>query len=481
MMVAAAAGREVPRILAVGAYERDNFGDLLYLEIMRLYTRGNFDVQFAAPIKAEMSRDFEHFIPAAAPILASDAVDAVWTVGGEVVSASLEYAYRTAYGDDKFNELMAVPRSARLEQLREATEGIVYDSPYIMRPSTFSDPRTALVVNSIGAAGIENFTGSRKEVLAATLKEAAFISVRDQGSHEVLEKMAIPHLLAPDLAHTLPLIHPAAQLDERSTYALVQLPEFAIREHGLESWIEALSSSEVLSNLSVRFFLAGLAPGHDSLHTAHRARDLLAEATGGLVSVSQARGVWPRVDEIAQAALWIGGSLHGRVVAASYGVPRVSLHSWKVDQYAETWDAGSPFGATPDSLVRDIRTAYTGVDSGDPTELARQAEGSIFQALAMVRHWRSSSACHEQPTRLLGHRVAEAQALSALVLDSEETVAALRNTKSELVREIGRLREDRDRLRDEASNLRVDRDRWKQEAEQLRLDRAHRKPIDEAD
>lgn len=450
-----------PRVLALGAYERDNFGDLLYVELMERHVRESLDVQFAAPIKADMTAEFGRTIPAAAPIAAGRDIDAVWTVGGEVVSASLEYAYRTAYGDDKFRELMALPRAARMERLQLATEGALYDSPYIVRPSTMRDPQTALILNSIGAAGISQMSGARREVMQATLREATFVSVRDRGSHEALTKLGVPHLLAPDLAHTLPSVHPIERATGESTYALVQLPEFAITEHGLDAWIAALASSDSLRNLPVRFFLAGLAPGHDRLETAYRACEALALATGWAVDVSSARGVWPRVEEIARAALWVGGSLHGRVVAASYGVPRVSLASWKVDQYAATWDAGFPFGASPKSLSRDVEAAYSHAGDDHSLELARQAEESIARAVDVVSDWRWSDMRRQQPSRLLINRVVEAEALRALALDCEDGMSAVRENRAELLHEIGRLREDRDRLRDEVNNLRADRDRWK--------------------
>lgn len=118
-------------MVSVGAYERDNFGDLLYLELMRAHAGEGLAIQFAAPTKSESSEPFGRTVPAAAPLLAQGDYDAIWTVGGEVVSASPEYAYRKAFGEAEFANLMRLPRSERTVKLRAATEGALYDSPYI--------------------------------------------------------------------------------------------------------------------------------------------------------------------------------------------------------------------------------------------------------------------------------------------------------------------------------------------------------------
>lgn len=466
---------QAARVLAIGAYERDNFGDLLYSELMRAHLPERITVNFAAPIGSRPSATLLRAVPPAGPLLAQGGYDAIWAVGGEVVSATLEYAYRTAFGESKFADLMKRSRSERAAALREATEGFLYDSPYIPRPSATGCPDAALVLNSIGASGIARVSGSRKVVLEATLREAAFISVRDRRSHETLKSLGIQSRLAPDLAHTLPLIRAIEPAEE--SYALVQLPDFAVREHGLSTWVTALADSSALASMTVRLFLAGTAPGHDSTSVAVRARDMLADMTGWDVRISHARGVWPRVDEIAAAALWVGGSLHGRVVAASYGVPRVSIRSWKVDEYAATWDAGSPFGVAPATLAEAIQAAVTSAERVDRDRLAHEASASIEDAIALVEGWGMSSARGAQVELLLAQRVEEAAALQAIALEYEDHSSPsadadrLRDDRDRWAAHAAALEDDLDRWRGASGAATKDRDNWRVEARQMREDR----------
>ncbi len=92
------------------------------------------------------------------------------------------------------------------------------------------------------------------------------------------------------------------------------------------------------------------------------------------------------MDEIAGAYAWLGSSLHGRIVASAYGVPRVSIAKRKLDEYAQTWDPDMPWGVSPasfdDALVKAVRAAERGkADVGD--DLARRAHENM---LAAVQH-----------------------------------------------------------------------------------------------
>ena len=453
-----------PQVVAIGAYERDNFGDLLYLELMRHHVGEAVELAFVAPIGADMSEAFGHAVPAAAPLLAQGGYEAIWTVGGEVGSATAEYAYRTAFGDEAFAQLMGMTHRERAAVLRRATEGPLPDSPYVTRTSSHGYPRAALVLNSVGLAGVAQAKGVRRIVLESSLREADFISVRDGGSRRVLSALRINHVLAPDLAHTLPYVRPLATVDP--CYALVQLPEFAVTRHGLDAWVGAIASLTQLSDLPLRLFLAGTAPGHDSVRTANRLRDAIASATNQSVEVSTARGVWPRVDEIAHSALWVGGSLHGRIVAAAYGVPRVSIHSWKVDQYAETWDDEYPYGVAPETLSAAVEFALAKRNHADPEALASGALKSIQRATELVVGWNYPALDSTRLDALLRTRVAEVTALQELATSYEDEIGRI--ARVDLREETVRLGDELRRLRDEIDRFREERDRWRTSHEELR-------------
>jgi hypothetical protein len=71
------------RVLLAGAYERDNFGDLLFLLVTERYLDGA-EVVAAAPFSADMRALVDRHVPAYGPLLRDEAFDAIWTVGGQV-------------------------------------------------------------------------------------------------------------------------------------------------------------------------------------------------------------------------------------------------------------------------------------------------------------------------------------------------------------------------------------------------------------
>ena len=83
------------RILLVGAYERDNFGDILFglLTRDRLRARGH-TVILSSMVFSDTRRIFGEFVHAYDTLLQAYSWDAVWVVGGEVGSATVEEATR---------------------------------------------------------------------------------------------------------------------------------------------------------------------------------------------------------------------------------------------------------------------------------------------------------------------------------------------------------------------------------------------------
>ena len=92
------------------------------------------------------------------------------------------------------------------------------------------------------------------------------------------------------------------------------------------------------------------------------------------------------VDRIAPARVVIGTSLHGRIVAAAYGVPRVPLACDKPTQYARTWYPGMPFDVGIDDLDAAVAAALAGADDAFRTEeLMRLAHEQLGALAGRVR------------------------------------------------------------------------------------------------
>lgn len=337
------------RVLLVGAYERDNFGDLLFLLLTQSYFR-SASVVASAPMAADMSLLVDQRIVAYGPLLRQQKFDHIWTVGGEVGGVTPESAFRMSAAQDLLRSFAT--SGNRQQVLTAAFGGPLLESPYIPRPTAY--PKNAMAtlgVNSVGLKGMDRLPSPLKSSLLSTLRMAGPVSVRDEASSAYLAEQGISHSLVPDLVHSIALTRPRELVDD-SNYILVQAGERHLRAIGEEEFAKSIAELGHREKLEIRFFVAGTANGHDSVASYERLVTSVSRIDPSvMVSVSSARRPWDRVDEIQRARLWIGTSLHGRIVATAYGVPRVSLDVPKVNRYAATWDSDMPYSVHAHELV----------------------------------------------------------------------------------------------------------------------------------
>ena len=117
----------------MGAYERDNFGDLLFLLVTERY--------LGAPTWSPRARSQRTCagvlgapVPGLRPALRDGAFDAVWTVGGQVGRVDLERAYKMSASRARGGATRGPPRRAGARLLRRRTGGVTIGaSPYIPR------------------------------------------------------------------------------------------------------------------------------------------------------------------------------------------------------------------------------------------------------------------------------------------------------------------------------------------------------------
>src|SRR5262245_14942104 len=137
-----------PRVLLVGAYERDNFGDLLFLLVTERYLDGA-ELVAAAPFSADMRALLDRQIPAYGPLLRDQSFDAIWTVGGQVGRVDARRAYKMSASADAWAEFEAAPPHEQTELLRHAAGGVALASPYIPLASAY--PRNAGAVTVLNS------------------------------------------------------------------------------------------------------------------------------------------------------------------------------------------------------------------------------------------------------------------------------------------------------------------------------------------
>ena len=212
-------------------------------------------------------------------------------------------------------------------------------APYVVARHELP-PGSEVEFRAVGGVELaERDAAFRDEVLAA-LREARSVSVRDRTTQTLLSAAGIDTTLVPDPVSRIATLFGArirAGIRRSDPYLAVQ---FAA-ECGDDATLAAFARGLDRVGLPVVLFRAGAAPWHDTLEPYRR----LAARSKLPVQIFEALDVWDICALIAGSSGCIGTSLHGRLVAESFGVPALSLErkagaAKKLRAYLATWSPG---------------------------------------------------------------------------------------------------------------------------------------------
>ena len=152
----------------------------------------------------------------------------------------------------------------------------------------------------------------------------------------------------------------------------------------------ALATSSHLAGLRIRLLMAGAATGHDSVADLERVADHIREVDPGRdVEVRTERRPLDVVHQIRQARIVIGTSLHVRIVAAAYALPRITLRRVKPARYAAHWDDLMPFNVRLHQLDDALGAALAAAERSEVRaaagELSRLADDNVRAIVDRVR------------------------------------------------------------------------------------------------
>jgi hypothetical protein len=346
-----------------GAFDRHNFGDLLFAHIAgallgRRHRRYaglvDTDLRSAGGRRVSAINRMHELLPARR--------FNVFHAGGELLTCS---AWQAAV-------MLLPPASAglvvaRLEACPQAQRAWVRSqigtddlAPYAVAASRLSPPGR-IVYAGVGGVGLDRCEVALRAEVLAKLAAADAIGVRDAQTAALLQAAGIRSRLMPDPAaltaalfgwkisrHTRSGVPAAARAAFPHGYVAVQFSADFADDSTLAAISAVLDEVARTHRCGIVFFRASAAPWHDDLDCYRRVAAMMREPSMLMCSLN----LWAICALIAGSIAFLGSSLHGRIIAMAYALPRLNLllpgersEHLKTAAYAATWENSAMPGA----------------------------------------------------------------------------------------------------------------------------------------
>lgn len=375
-----------------GAFDRHNLGDLLFPHITAALLDGE-NLLFAGLAERDLSCYGGHRVRALAQLVADrgERPANIIHVGGELLTCDAWQAAVMLLSPDQAQKTIARLDRHPEERLEWARSELGSSSlaPYTLPRSLF--PRESRIIyNAVGGVGLGECDAAMRTEVLTNLKAANAVSVRDKLTLAQLEKAGVTARLIPDPAVMVAelfggKIRQRAQTSEIARiltafpqgYIAVQFSADFGTDATLMEIAAQLDHVSISTGYGVVFFRAGAAPWHDDLLCYQR---VAARMHTRSVKIFTSLNIWDICALIAYSRVYCGSSLHGRIVAMAFALPRINLiHPGQANRpvkqtaYAATWEeAGMPATADVNEIAHGIRAAL----STDPAQL-RQVAGEL--------------------------------------------------------------------------------------------------------
>lgn len=375
-------------VILFGAFDRHNLGDLLFPHIVGALLPGR-PLVFAG-LAARDLRPFGGHAVVALSQLALPAQDPPHTlihVGGEILTCDAWQAAVMLLPPDAVQPTIAY-FAARPDERPAWALGCLGTSalaPYTV--SRRQHPALARVVfNAVGGTALDQAEPALRAEVLDTLRAADAVGVRDRQTLAHLAAAGIAARLMPDPAVMVAELFgervrqqaragEVAQVLRRFPrgYIAVQFSADFGDDDSLTQIASQLDPVAVSHGLGVVLFRAGAAPWHDELSGLGR---VAAGLRSGSALLFQSLDLWDLCALVAYSRAFCGSSLHGRIVAMAFAVPRLSLRApgaagpGKHEAFAATWEAEGQPGVV---ALRDIAAGLHQALAVDPAQLQQQA------------------------------------------------------------------------------------------------------------
>jgi len=346
--------QDTPPPLLFGAFDRHNFGDLLFPHLMTALLPGQA-FQFAGLAERDLRAFGGHRVSSLATEGDKRPAHLIH-VGGELLTCSAWQAAVMLLDPVAATEAIARydgnPAAAAEWAARQL--GTSRSMPYVVGRDALV-PGGKLIFNAVGGVEWTSLSAAQRDEVKVALRQADWLSVRDHVTQTALQAEGISAPLCPDPAVMVAecfgeVIRQHQQLGAVKAmrdafpqgYLACQFSADFADDASLDALAQGLSKVAAATGLGVALFRAGAAPWHDDPAQLEK---LLRRLPPGTARLFPSLHLWDLCGLIAASRGVVSSSLHGRIIALAYGLPRVSLmppqqgrRPDKRTAFAETWE-----------------------------------------------------------------------------------------------------------------------------------------------
>jgi len=393
-------------LVLFGAFDRHNLGDLLFAHIAAALLPGRALIH-AGLAARDLRAHGGHAVRVLSEVraaLGTQPVDLLH-VGGEILTTTAWQAAVMLLPPEEVHTTLAYlqdhpgEQAAWVQRMVDSTG----EAPYLADRSTWPSLRHVFCTGMGGAQLGAAPPALRSEVLAR-LRTVDALAVREAQTQQQLQAAGIQSTLLPDPAVLVAELFgeriaqhgtagEVAQL--RQAFAHGYLAVQCSAEFGDDATLDSLAAqlTQVATSHRIGLVLlrAGAAPWHDDLAVLQRLANRLSPAK---VRVAETLNLWDLCALIAHSRGWCGSSLHGRIVATAYALPRLTLrspaargpgkHEAKHEAYCATWETLPGPACVPVSDVADALQETLASDAPRRRQLAQQLAARYRQGFAAL-------------------------------------------------------------------------------------------------
>lgn len=363
--------------IVFGAFDRHNVGDLLFPHVVAAMLERD-GLVFAGLAERDLRHAGGHQVRALSSLAAEYHERAVNLIhaGGELLTCDAWQAAVMLLPPEQAQAVILRLSAREQERLAWAHSmiGIASFAPYTMPRELF--PKAACIVyNAVGGMDLDEHAPALRDEVLAKLRQADVVGVRDQVTQSQLDAHGIENILLPDCAVMVKeLFDGRIQTHAQSGkvlplrqafpqgYIAVQFSTDFGDDRTLDTIAVQLDQVARSTGYGIAFFRAGAAPWHDDLSIFRR---VPARMQSPAVREFSSLDIWDICALIASSRAYAGSSLHGRIVAMAYALPRITLHApgyaggvTKQTAFADTWEpSGVPTAVAVKDLADGLRAA----------------------------------------------------------------------------------------------------------------------------